>query len=148
MTIASPEWMLIRQLLGTSDEVSLGRVRIAIGELLESGSDNSRISSRLALIGLRGAGKSTLGALLAEDLGFPFVEMSRVVEKAEGCSVTGIQALYGVNAYRRYEQRALEEVVQCCPRAVIAIPGGLVSQAGTFNQLLSHCTTVWLQANP
>ena len=148
MTTASAEWLLIRQLLGTSDDVSLRRIRIAIGELLESSSHNLRICSRVALIGLRGAGKSTLGALLAEDLGFPFVELSRDVEKSAGCSVAEIQALYGMDAYRRHEQHALNEAIQKYSKAVIAIPGGLVSDAGTFDQLLSHCTTVWLQADP
>lgn len=148
VTTASPEWMLIRKLLGTSDESILRRARIAIGELLDSNHNSSCISSRVALIGLRGAGKSTLGALLAEDLGFPFVELSRDVEESAGCSVAEIQALYGMNAYRRHEQRALEEAIKKYPSAVIAIPGGLVSDAATFDQLLSHCTTVWLQADP
>ena len=105
-------------------------------------------SPRVALIGLRGAGKSTLGQRLADDLGFPFVELSREIEKFAGCSVTEIQALYGQNAYRRYERRALEEAIQIYPEAVIATPGGLVSDAATFNLLLAHCTTVWLQAEP
>jgi XRE family aerobic/anaerobic benzoate catabolism transcriptional regulator len=86
--------------------------------------------------------------MLADDLGFPFVELSREIEKFAGCSVSEIQSLYGVNAYRRYERRALEETIQLYPEAVIATPGGLVSDAATFNQLLAHCTTVWLQANP
>ena len=86
--------------------------------------------------------------MLAEDLGFPFVELSREIEKFAGCSVSEIQALYGMNAYRRYERRALEETIQIYPEAVIATPGGLVSDPATFNQLLSHCTTVWLQADP
>jgi XRE family aerobic/anaerobic benzoate catabolism transcriptional regulator len=102
----------------------------------------------VALIGLRGAGKSALGQMLAEDLGFPFVELSREIEKFAGCSVAEIQALYGQNAYRRYERRAMEETIQIYPEAVIATPGGLVSDPATFNQLLSHCTTVWLQADP
>ena len=105
-------------------------------------------SQRIALIGLRGAGKTTLGRMLAEDLGFVFIEMSREIEKFAGCSVAEIQALYGVNAYRRYERRALEEAIQTHSQAVIATPGGLVSDAATFNQLLAHCTTVWLQADP
>ena len=86
--------------------------------------------------------------MLAEDLGFPFVELSREIEKFAGCSVAEIQALYGQNAYRRYERRAMEETIQIYPEAVIATPGGLVSDPATFNQLLSHCTTVWLQADP
>jgi len=102
----------------------------------------------VALIGLRGAGKSTLGTMLAEDLGFPFVELSREIEKFAGCSISEIQALYGQNAYRRYERRALEESIQIYPEAVIATPGGIVSDPATFNQLLAHCTTVWLQADP
>jgi XRE family aerobic/anaerobic benzoate catabolism transcriptional regulator len=84
--------------------------------------------------------------MLADDLGFPFVELSREIEKFAGCSIAEIQALYGVNAYRRYERRALEEAIQIHPEAVIATPGGLVSDAATFNELLSHCTSVWLQA--
>ncbi|CAN5559651.1 helix-turn-helix transcriptional regulator [soil metagenome] len=148
VTTSSPEWLLIRELLETRDDASLRRVRIAIGELLGTGSGNTTLCSRVALIGLRGAGKSTLGALLAEDLGFPFVELSREIEKFAGCSVSEIQALYGMNAYRRYERRALEESIQIYPEAVIATPGGLVSDPATFNQLLSHCTTVWLQADP
>ena len=103
---------------------------------------------RVALIGLRGAGKSTLGEMLARDLGFPFVELSREIEKFAGCTISEIQALYGQNAYRRYERRAMEEAIQIYPEAVIATPGGLVSDAATFNLLLSHCTTVWLQATP
>jgi XRE family aerobic/anaerobic benzoate catabolism transcriptional regulator len=102
----------------------------------------------VALIGLRGAGKSTLGQMLADDLGFPFVELSREIEKFAGCSISEIQALYGQNAYRRYERRALEEAIQIYPEAVIATPGGLVSDPATFNLLLAHCTTVWLQADP
>jgi XRE family aerobic/anaerobic benzoate catabolism transcriptional regulator len=86
--------------------------------------------------------------MLAEDLGYPFVELSREIEKFAGCSVNEIQSLYGQNAYRRYERRALEEAIQIYPEAVIAIPGGLVSDAATFNLLLAHCTTVWLQAAP
>ena len=148
VTTSSPEWLLIRELLETRDDASLRRVRIAIGEMLGTGGGNSAVSTRVALIGLRGAGKSTLGAMLAEDLGFPFIELSREIEKFAGCSVSEIQALYGMNAYRRYERRALEETIQIYSEAVIATPGGLVSDPATFNQLLSHCTTVWLQADP
>lgn len=148
VTTSSPEWLMIRELLEQRDDATLQRVRIAIGEMLGTGGGNAAMSHRIALIGLRGAGKSTLGQLLADDLGFPFVELSREIEKFAGCSVAEIQALYGVNAYRRYERRALEEAIQIYPEAVIATPGGLVSDAATFNELLAHCTTVWLQADP
>ena len=151
-TTRSPEWLLIRELLDHADEATLRRAREAVGELLGTGgthgSGQSQRSARVALVGLRGAGKSTLGRMLAEDLGFPFIELSREIEKFAGCSITELQNLYGQNAYRRYERRALEEAVQIYPEAVIATPGGLVSDPASFNQLLAHCTTVWLQADP
>jgi XRE family aerobic/anaerobic benzoate catabolism transcriptional regulator len=84
---------------------------------------------------------------LADDLGFPFIELSREIEKFAGCQISEIHNLYGANAYRRYERRALEEAIQIYPEAVIATPGGLVSDSANFNLLLTHCTTVWLQAN-
>jgi len=148
VTTSSPEWLLIRELLEQRDEATLHKVRVTIGEMLGTGGGNAAHSSRVALIGLRGAGKSTLGQQLASDLGFPFVELSREIEKFAGCSISEIQALYGANAYRRYELRALEEAIQIYPEAVIATPGGLVSDPAAFNLLLAHCTTVWLQANP
>ena len=151
-TTRSPEWLLLREMLEHRDEATLKRVRIAVGELLGMGGAGGEgqgvRSPRVALIGLRGAGKTALGQRLADDLGFPFVELSREIEKFAGCSVNEIQALYGQNAYRRYERRALEEAIQIYPEAVIATPGGLVSDAATFNLLLAHCTTVWLQASP
>ena len=152
ITASSPEWLLIRELLEHRDEVTLRRVRVAIGELLGNGSVRGHTPGaawpRVALVGLRGAGKSTLGQMLADDLEYPFVELSREIEKFAGCSISEIQGLYGMNAYRRYERRALEEAIQIYPEVVIATPGGLVSDAATFNLLLSHCTTVWLQAEP
>ena len=148
VTTSSPEWLLIREQLEHRDDAALRRARVAIGELFGTGGGNALRSPRVALVGLRGAGKSTLGRMLADDLGFPFVELSLEIEKFAGCSVAEIQALYGQNAYRRYERRALEEAIQIHSEAVIASPGGLVSDAATFNLMLAHCTTVWLQAKP
>ena len=148
VTTSTPEWLLIRELLEGRDEATLRRVRESMGQMLGTGGGNAARSPRIALIGLRGAGKSTLGQMLAADLDFPFIELSREIEKLAGCSISEIQALYGTNAYRRYERRALEEAIQIYPEAVIATPGGIVSDPATFNQLLSHCTTVWLRASP
>ena len=125
-----------------------GALHCSLVELLGNGGQNSGASTVVALIGLRGAGKSTLGRMLAEDLGFPFVELSREIEKLAGCSLAEIQALYGLPAYRRYERRALEVALEQHPEAVLATPGGLVSDPATFKLLLSRCTTVWLQAKP
>lgn len=148
VTTQSPEWLLIRELLERRDEATLRKVRIALADMLGTGASGGPRSNCIALIGLRGAGKSTLGQMLADDLGYPFVELSREIEKFAGCSVSEIQGLYGQNAYRRYERRAVEEAIQIYPEAVLATPGGLVSDAATFNLLLAHCTTVWLQADP
>lgn len=150
VSTSSPEWLLIREMLAGRSEVELRRVRVAIGGALGQGQTDTDATrrTRIALIGLRGAGKSTLGQRLADDLGYAFIELSREIEKFAGCSIEEIHALYGTPAYRRYERRALEEAIQIYPEVVIATPGGLVSDAANFNLLLAHCTTVWLQADP
>ncbi len=148
VTTSTPEWLMIRELLDGRDEATLYRVRSAIGELIGTTTLHANHGQRIALIGLRGAGKSTLGRMLAKELNFEFVELSTEIEKFAGCTVAEIQALYGQNAYRRYERRALEETIQIYPEAVIATPGGLVSDPANFNELLTHCTTIWLKATP
>ena len=112
-------------------------MRGAICELFGTDGAERGARPRIALIGLRGAGKSTLGRMLADDLELPFVELSREIEKIAGCSIAEIHALYGTNAYRRYERRALEEAMRAYPEAVIATPGGIVADPATFNLLLA-----------
>jgi XRE family transcriptional regulator, aerobic/anaerobic benzoate catabolism transcriptional regulator len=110
--------------------------------------DLSLRRDRIALIGLRGAGKSTLGAMLAMHLGWKFVELSREIETDAGVAVDEIFDLWGQAAYRRYERRALERVLRSRTRIVIATAGGLVSESSTFQRLLETCWTVWLKASP
>ena len=148
VTASSPEWLLIRELLENRSEADLRRARIVLGELLGTAPSDQARNRRIALVGLRGAGKSTLGQMLADDLDLPFVELSREIEKFAGLSIREVHDLYGTNAYRRYERRALEEAVQIYPDVVIATPGGIVSDPATFNQLLAFCTTIWLRAEP
>jgi XRE family aerobic/anaerobic benzoate catabolism transcriptional regulator len=152
VTTTSPEWLMLREMLSDRDEATLRRVRLAASELVGAapprGGEAPARASRIALIGLRGAGKSTLGRMLAEDLDFPFVELSREIEKLAGCSISEILGLYGQSAYRRYERRALEEAIDAYPEAVIATAGGLVSDLGSFNLLLRRCASVWLKADP
>jgi XRE family transcriptional regulator, aerobic/anaerobic benzoate catabolism transcriptional regulator len=148
VTTCSPEWLLIRELLGQRSEVDLRRARVQLVDLFGEGGNAQERKNRIALIGLRGAGKTALGQRLADDMGFPFIELSREIEQFAGCQISEIHNLYGANAYRRYERRALEEAIQIYPEVVIATPGGLVSDSANFNLLLSHCTTVWLQADP
>ncbi|MBD8049316.1 helix-turn-helix transcriptional regulator [Limnohabitans radicicola] len=147
VTTSSPEWLLIRELLSTRSEADLRRARVQLGEMFGEGGNAQERKNRIALIGLRGAGKTALGQRLADDMGFPFIELSREIEQFAGCQISEIHNLYGANAYRRYERRALEEAIQIYPEVVIATPGGLVSDSANFNVLLSHCTTVWLQAD-
>lgn len=147
ISTSSPEWLLIRELLGKRTEADLRRARVQLTEMFGESGDAKARRTRIALIGLRGAGKTTLGQRLADDLGFTFIELSREIEKFAGCQISEIHNLYGANAYRRYERRALEEAIQIYPEVVIATPGGLVSDSANFNLLLTHCTTVWLQAN-
>jgi XRE family transcriptional regulator, aerobic/anaerobic benzoate catabolism transcriptional regulator len=147
-TTASPEWLLIRGLLRDRGDEDLRRGRLALAATFgESGADLAR-SRRIALIGLRGAGKSSLGQRLADALSVPFVEINREIERVSGCGLAEIHNLLGPSAYRRYERRALEESVKQHPDAVIATPGGIVSDASTFNVLLANCFTVWLKASP
>ena len=110
--------------------------------------DRSGRGERIALIGLRGAGKSTLGDELAKQLGWRFVEMSREIEAEAGVSVNEIFDLWGQAAYRRYEHRALERILRMPPRVVLATGGGLVSEPATFERLLDSFFTVWVQASP
>ncbi len=146
--INSPEWLLIRELIRGRNDKDLRRARLALTDLFGTGSRPEARLQRIALIGLRGAGKSTIGRRLAEDMGVPFVELNREIERVAGYGLSEIHNLLGPAAYRRYERRALEEVVQLHPEAVIATPGGIVSDPATFNLLLSHCYTVWLKAAP
>jgi XRE family transcriptional regulator, aerobic/anaerobic benzoate catabolism transcriptional regulator len=154
VTTSNPEWLMLRELLMNADEAQLKNLRLNIATLLGAKTLDfiptigQKWHQRIALVGLRGAGKSTLGKMLAEHLGYPFFEMSTEVEKLAGASVAEIQALFGINAYRRYERRVLEQLIAGHAQAVIATPGGLVSDVASFNLMLSNCTSVWLQADP
>src|SRR5205085_2977246 len=148
VTATNPEWLMIRELLDGRSIDELRRARMAIGNAIGVDGTDPQGSGRIALIGLRGAGKSTLGRMLAEDLDVPFVELSTEIERVAGLSIREIHDLYGQSAYRRYERRALKETLQIYPDLVLATPGGLVSEPATLNMLLSHCLTVWLRATP
>ena len=103
---------------------------------------------RIALIGLRGAGKSTLGAMLADRLEVPFLELDRLIEQESGVSLSAIFDLYGQSGFRRLERRCLDQVIERHPRFVLATGGSLVSEPATFERLLTMCFTVWLKATP
>ncbi len=106
------------------------------------------VKRHIALIGLRGAGKTSLGQRLAAGLGLHFVEMAKEIEAEAGLSLNEIFDLYGQGAYRRFERRALERVTAERAPAVIAAPGSLPSEPGSFAHLLANCFTIWLKARP
>lgn len=104
--------------------------------------------ARIALIGLRGAGKSTLGSKLAAERGVPFIEIDNEIEKETGMPLAEIFSLYGQSGYRAIEKRTLERVLAANERAVISVGGGIVSEKETYDYLLAQCHTVWLKALP
>jgi len=104
--------------------------------------------ARIALLGLRGAGKSSLGVKLAQALDVPFIELDGEVEKEAGAPLGEVFSIYGQEAFRRFERKALARVLKAHPRAVIAAGGSLVTDPDTYNLLLDHCTCVWLKATP
>jgi XRE family transcriptional regulator, aerobic/anaerobic benzoate catabolism transcriptional regulator len=110
--------------------------------------DRAARDCRIALIGLRGAGKSTLGSRLARHLGVPFIELDAEIERDFGVSLGEIFALYGQPAYRRCERRVLDKIIGREPRFVLAAGGSIVAEAATYQDLLGHCYTVWLRAAP
>src|SRR5437016_1420028 len=133
----------------------LGRVPLAelpaLAELIESRAGQDAAvdrGRRIALIGLRGAGKSTLGRRLAGALGCPFIELDRLVEQEYGARIPDLIEMGGVATFRRYERACLERVIDAHEAAVIATAGGIVSNAETYALLLRRTHTVWIKARP
>ncbi|MGC1466223.1 MAG: helix-turn-helix transcriptional regulator [Pseudolabrys sp.] len=112
----------------------------------EPSSDRRR--GRIALIGLRGGGKSTLGRLLAAHTDAPFIELDREIERRSGATLSEMFEMFGQETFRRAEREALESVLQQHPRFVIATSGSIVTEPGTLELLLSSCLTIWVRAEP
>ena len=130
--------------------------RLASEELAEArrlltqrfGNPVGSAEGRIALVGLRGAGKTTLGQRAAQELSVPFVELDREVERASGMELAEIFATRGQATYRKLERQCLETVIERFDRVVIATGGSLVTEPATYHLLLSSCLVVWLSANP
>ena len=103
---------------------------------------------RIALVGLRGGGKSTLGQMLAAKLGVPFIELDREIEQRSGATLSEIFDMFGQEHFRRAEHEALDDVLRRHPDFVIATSGSIVTEPGTLELLLSSCFTVWVRATP
>jgi XRE family transcriptional regulator, aerobic/anaerobic benzoate catabolism transcriptional regulator len=142
----SPSEAALRQFL---DRVPHHQIDEVVARLRrEFGADDKARHARIALIGLRGAGKSTLGSKLAAELRVPFVELDQEIEKDAGMALSEIFSLYGQTGYRRIEKNTLERVLQQHSRAVLSIGGGVVSEKQTYDQLLASCFTVWIKTHP
>ena len=143
----SPEMTLVRQFLA---RLSPEQLNAAYASLTATFADDAQVlrNGRIALVGLRGAGKTTLGTEVARELQVPFFELDKEIERLSGTSLGSILELYGQQAYRRYELQALQELLATHPRFVVATGGSLVSESGTYELLLRSCLTVWIRTTP
>lgn len=122
--------------------------RVQVIKMLQPQAVSYVKSNRIAFIGLRGAGKSTLGRLASDELKIPFLELNDEVEKVSGIPVHEVFALYGQEGYRQLERQSLEQTIATHDCLILAVAGGIVSNPQTFNYLLQHFHTVWLKADP
>ena len=143
----APDWQVIRDLLR---KASPSQIAQAKDVLAGGGTATHRRTSfaGIALIGLRGAGKSTLGKILAKKIGWTFVELNKEIERQNGLSVAEIIALYGQEGFRRMEQTALGQLLARKEPMVLATGGGIVSEPLTFDLILKSFYTIWLKAEP
>ena len=137
--------VLLTQFLERLAPDMLVEARKLVTEHFSSPSEDRR---RVALIGLRGGGKSTLGQLLAERLGVPFIELDREIERRSGANLSEIFDMFGQETFRRAEREALDDVLRRHPHFVIATSGSIVTEPGTLELLLASCFTVWVRAEP
>ncbi len=144
---AVPEMTLLREFLARLTPAQLREAHLALAARFAAGSPSPR-AERVALIGLRGGGKTTLGHRLSAETDTPFFELDREVERLAGVSLAHILDLYGQPAYRRYELQALEDLLRSHPRFIVAAGGGIVSEAATYELLLRNCFTVWVRTTP
>ena len=145
----APEWPVIRDLLRKATPNQIAQARDMLSGQGGGPSGHRQMNfAGIALIGLRGAGKSTLGKLLADKLGWRFVELNKEIEAQNGLSVAEIIALYGQEGFRRMEQTALGQLLARKELTVLATGGGIVSEPLTFDLVLSSFYTIWLKAEP
>jgi XRE family transcriptional regulator, aerobic/anaerobic benzoate catabolism transcriptional regulator len=142
-----PEMTLLRQFLA---RLSPDQLQSAYTSLTAAFADDAHVlrAGRVALVGLRGAGKTTIGAAAATELQVPFFELDKEIERLSGTALGSILELYGQQAYRRYELQALQELLASQPRFVVATGGSLVSESATYELLLRNCFTVWIRTTP
>jgi XRE family aerobic/anaerobic benzoate catabolism transcriptional regulator len=144
----APDWPVIRDLVRKATPSQLAHAKDVLSGQGNGASQRQMSFAGIALIGLRGAGKSTLGKLLAKKIGWSFVELNKEIEQQNGLSVAEIIALYGQEGFRRMEQAALGQLLARKELMVLATGGGIVSEPLTFDLILSSFYTIWLKAEP
>jgi XRE family transcriptional regulator, aerobic/anaerobic benzoate catabolism transcriptional regulator len=145
----APDWSVIRDLLRKASPNQIAQARdVLSGHAGGAAAQRGMSFAGIALIGLRGAGKSTLGKMLAKKIGWSFVELNKEIEAQNGLSVAEIIALYGQEGFRRMEQAALNQLLARKELTVLATGGGIVSEPLTFDLILSSFYTIWLKAEP
>ena len=142
----APDWQVIRDLLRKATPAQIAQAKDLLAG--HSGASSHASFCGIALIGLRGAGKSTLGKILAKRIGWNFVELNKEIEAQNGLSVAEIIALYGQEGFRRMEQAALNQLLARKELMVLATGGGIVSEPLTFDLILSSFYTIWIKADP
>lgn len=141
------EFVLLAQFLERLAPPALTEARELLLKHFSARSADTR-GQRIALIGLRGGGKSTIGRLLAERLEMPFIELDREIERRSGATLSEIFDMFGQETFRRAEREAFDEVLRAHPRFVIATSGSIVTEPGTLELLLASCFTIWIRAEP
>ncbi len=122
--------------------------RTRVMEILDPDRMREQKAERICLVGLRGAGKSTLGALVGEKLGLPFIELNSAIEERVGIAIGEIIALYGQEGFRQMEADTLDDIIANHKRAIVAVAGGIVSEDSTFQQVLARFHTIWVRTTP
>ena len=150
------EWFISEEDPWTSEALKVSdlfrlanaETRKKVLDVLSPEPEDALRAHRICLIGLRGAGKSTLGAMIGKALGIPFLELNREIEDHAGLSVNEVLALYGQEGYRKLEAQALNRIIATHESMILAVAGGIVAEPDTYKTLLARFHTIWLKANP
>ena len=150
------EWLIGEEDPWTSDAVRVAdlyrgatsSIQQAVLDLLAPQTPETQRAGRVCLVGLRGAGKSTLGSMAGKELGIPFVELNSEIESQSGMPVSELMALYGQEGYRQLEAQAIDRIIATHDSLILAVAGGIVAEPETYTNVLAHFHTIWIKARP
>ena len=150
------EWLIGEEDPWTSDALRVADLyrgatsatQQAVLNLLAPEAPETQRAGRVCLVGLRGAGKSTLGAMAGQILGIPFLELNSEIESQSGMPVSELMALYGQEGYRQLEAQAINRIIATHDSLILAVAGGIVAEPETYTNVLAHFHTIWVKARP